>query len=113
MGIQHCERILEKAVELTILKFIQKMTRISFDFSCDATQIYLKIRISESSDWIYMEQNRTPSQAFVNTPMNLRCSIKIGEFHDRLSDSHVLKNGSAQWSYLVSYVRLKFTKEGR
>jgi hypothetical protein len=56
-----------------------------------------------------MGHGRIPSHALVNTVMNIRCSMEIGEFHDRLSNSHVLKNGSAQWSLLVSYVRLKLT----
>jgi hypothetical protein len=74
------------------------MTNLSLVFPQDATQMDLKRSTSGFSDWIYEDQGRTPSRAVVNTVMNLRCSMKIGEFHDWLSNPHILKNGTAQWS---------------
>jgi hypothetical protein len=96
--IHHWERILEKAVEFNNTKTCIKIIKLSFAVPSNATQIDLKRNVSEFSHWIYMDQGRNPSRALVNTVMNLCCSVKIGEYHYWLNNSHIVKNGSVQWS---------------
>jgi hypothetical protein len=44
----------------------------------------------EGVDWIYMAQDRDRWRALVNAVMNLRISIKGGEFLDLLASQDVL-----------------------
>jgi len=56
----------------------------------------------EGMDWIELVQVRDMWRALVNVVMNLRGSIKYGEFLDELRTGWFLKKGCAPWSKEVS-----------
>ena len=49
-------------------------------------------------DWIELAPDRDRWRTLVNSVMNLRGSIKCGEFLDYLGTGYLLKKASAPWS---------------
>jgi hypothetical protein len=54
--------------------------------------------IKTGVDWMHLAWNGHQRLAFVNTLMNLRGSIKCGEFLDQTSDCQLVKKDSAPWN---------------